>query len=145
MVTNVKAPKNGFTLIELLVSILIIGIISGIAVLGLNKVLTNGQVSACVADVRSVRAAVNSYFSDFPSGSIPEGDSLGVSTGFLTSRGYLDPLGTSTGNKYTIALTGTTMTNVKIVIRSSPAGSEEQLTWNSGTDEQARCTTIIGQ
>lgn len=54
-------PGAGFTLIELLVTIAIIGILAGIAVIGVQQFRARAVVSACKADVESVSVAAATY------------------------------------------------------------------------------------
>jgi prepilin-type N-terminal cleavage/methylation domain-containing protein len=57
---NGKAD-GGFTLIELLIVIVVLGILAGIVVFGVQTVQDDAQEAACKADVRTVQTAVEAY------------------------------------------------------------------------------------
>lgn len=52
---------DGFTLVELLVAIAIIGILAGIAVIGVQQFRARAVAAACTADVESVSVAAATY------------------------------------------------------------------------------------
>lgn len=58
--------EAGLTLIELLVVIIILGILSGIAVLGLSGAKRASEQRACSVDYESVRSALKSFQNDWP-------------------------------------------------------------------------------
>jgi len=57
-----KKSDAGFTLTELLVTIIILGVLSGIAVFSLTGVPGQAAVAACNADARSVQVALSAYY-----------------------------------------------------------------------------------
>lgn len=61
--------ETGLTLIELLVVIIILGILSGIAVLGLRGAKEASEQRACSVDYESVKSAVKSFQNDWPNDS----------------------------------------------------------------------------
>jgi prepilin-type N-terminal cleavage/methylation domain-containing protein len=77
----------GLSLIELLVVIIILGILSGIAVLGLSGARNLSQQRACEVDYASTVSALKSYKNDWPDEPI---SSLTLQT--LISEGYLEEL-----------------------------------------------------
>ncbi len=66
---KIKIHKNlgsrGFTLIELLVVIAIIGILSSVVLASLNTARVKGQDAARMADVKSLKLAIEMYYNDF--------------------------------------------------------------------------------
>ena len=63
MTTNtIKKSDAGFTLVELLVTIIILGVLSGIAVFSLTGVPGQAATAACDADARSVQVALSAYY-----------------------------------------------------------------------------------
>jgi prepilin-type N-terminal cleavage/methylation domain-containing protein len=63
--SKIKISKqDGFTLLEMLVVILIIGILGGIAVLGLKSANRTARVQSCKVEVSSVYSAALAYKSD---------------------------------------------------------------------------------
>lgn len=56
-----KTKNNGFTLIELLVVIIIIGILAGIAVVGVSGARNSAQKAACKADAEQLVKGLRAY------------------------------------------------------------------------------------
>lgn len=54
--------ENGFTILELLVVIAIIGLIASLTIVGLSTVRAKSRDSRRIADVKTVRAALDSYY-----------------------------------------------------------------------------------
>lgn len=61
---------KGFTLIELLVVIAIIGLVSTLAIVGLNNARIKSRMTKRAADLRQIRTALELYYEDF--GSYPD-------------------------------------------------------------------------
>jgi type II secretion system protein G len=59
-----KGPRRGFTLIELLIVVAIIAILALIAVPNFLEAQTRAKVSRCLADMRSLATALESYHVD---------------------------------------------------------------------------------
>ena len=62
---------RGFTLVELLIVIVILGILASVTVFAVRGITNRGQNSACAADKRNIEVAVESYFAQNSSTSIP--------------------------------------------------------------------------
>jgi prepilin-type N-terminal cleavage/methylation domain-containing protein len=60
-----KKQKSGFTLIELLVVVAIIGILSSVVLASLNSARTKGQDAARMADVKSLKTALELYYNTY--------------------------------------------------------------------------------
>ena len=58
------SKHNGFTLIELLVVVGIIGLLSGIALVSLNSARTKARDGKRMADIESIRSALEMYKAD---------------------------------------------------------------------------------
>jgi prepilin-type N-terminal cleavage/methylation domain-containing protein len=57
-----RADDDGFTLIEILIAIVLVGILSAVAVLGIGSLLGKAKSSACAAERDSLTTAVTAYF-----------------------------------------------------------------------------------
>jgi len=53
---------SGFTLVEILIAIVLIGVLSAVAVVGVNSLTSRGSESACQASLDSAKAATVVYF-----------------------------------------------------------------------------------
>jgi type II secretion system protein G len=62
---ELMGKARGFTLIELLVVVAIIGIVSAIAIPNLLNSLNRGRQKRCMADMRSIGAAIEAYAVDY--------------------------------------------------------------------------------
>lgn len=60
---NIKI--KGFTLIELLVVIAIIGVLSSIVISSLAKARESSQITANIANLKTIRDAVESYYAEY--------------------------------------------------------------------------------
>lgn len=61
LIRSKKFNNKGFTLIELLVVIIIIGILAGIAVIGISGARSSAQKAACKADANQLLKAIRTY------------------------------------------------------------------------------------
>lgn len=101
-----SGAQRGFTLVELLVTISIIGILAGIAVIGVVAYRARAVTSACKADVESVNVAASTYrlkTGAYPApltGTAPADSTARLNV--LSSTGYLRQLPPTTD--YTITL-----------------------------------------
>ena len=110
MNTHSKSDK-GFTLVEILIAIVLVGVLSAVAVVGISNMVGNGQKAGCTATADSSRAASAVYFAshaaypaDFkvmtqdavngPALVLPSGVTLGA-----------DPFTTLVGSNWTLTLT----------------------------------------
>lgn len=64
MIKNNVKREEGFTLIELLIAVLILGIVSTIAVIGIGGVFSSSKHTACQTDVRTLDNAMQAYYND---------------------------------------------------------------------------------
>jgi prepilin-type N-terminal cleavage/methylation domain-containing protein len=75
--THKKFVSRGFTLIELLVVIAIIGILSSVVLASLNTARTKGQDAARISSVKSLKTALELYYSTYgtyPQSPVGNGD-----------------------------------------------------------------------
>ena len=118
--------NNGFTLIEILIAVLILGIVSTIAIVGVTGALNNSKKTACKTDVRSLDNAMQAYYNDNP-GTNPTSDSGGAGQQNI----YNDPAVTfATGDlvslKYFAAFDPNT--NYRISLTTQLSGTTSQYT-----------------
>ena len=120
---------NGFTLIELLVVIIIIGILAGIAVIGVSGAQNAAVKKACVANATQLTKGIRAYYAangTFPTMSSTSASVTSVlapSTGdkFLeTVPAELDAVGSS-GRKYQLTI-DTAWTNGVVTVTSTLSG-----------------------
>lgn len=56
--------EQGFTLIELLIAIVVVGILTAVAIVGIAGLTNNGKTAACSATADAVKAAQAVYYSN---------------------------------------------------------------------------------
>ncbi len=69
----IKRDK-GFTLVELLIVIVILGVLATVTVFAVRGITDQGQKSACKADKKTLEVAVESYFAQNATATIPGAD-----------------------------------------------------------------------
>jgi prepilin-type N-terminal cleavage/methylation domain-containing protein len=57
-----RGHDSGFTLVEILVAIVLVGILSAVAVLGINGLTKSGGTSACTASMDAAKTATLAYY-----------------------------------------------------------------------------------
>jgi prepilin-type N-terminal cleavage/methylation domain-containing protein len=73
-----RAGDHGFTLIEILIAIVLVGILSAVAVLGIGGLLGKAKASACAAERDSLTTAVTAYLTLNNVDTIPSNVGSGV-------------------------------------------------------------------
>lgn len=68
-----ERKDKGFTLIELLIVIVILGILATVTVFAVRGISDRGSTSACQADKNTLATAVESYFAQNSTTTIPNG------------------------------------------------------------------------
>src|SRR5262245_24983473 len=59
-----KREEQGFTLIELLIAIVVVGIQTAVAIVGIAGLTNNGKTSACAASRDAAKAATAVYYAN---------------------------------------------------------------------------------
>jgi|SRR3954467_12611745 prepilin-type N-terminal cleavage/methylation domain-containing protein len=76
-----RANDNGFTLIELLIVVIVIGLLAGITIFGVDAFKNDGAKAACTADKKNVEIAAQAFYAK--TGAYP------ATTKVLADNGYL--------------------------------------------------------
>lgn len=63
--------ERGFTLIEMLIVVVVVGILTAVAIVGIGGLTDNGQVSACQASADAAKAASAVYFANSSPSTFP--------------------------------------------------------------------------
>jgi len=87
-----RTNDNGFTLIELLIVVVVIGLLAGITIFGVDAFKNDGAKAVCVSDKKNVEIAVQAFYAK--TGGYP------ATTAALATAGYLK---TDTTTAITIA------------------------------------------
>lgn len=95
---------EGFTLIELLMAIVVVGVLSAVAVVGIRGLTNNGNNATCQASIDAAKAAVAVHFAN-NNGANPTTFTQMVTPGELVlASGVANGGNTLTGNGWTITL-----------------------------------------
>lgn len=66
MSNNQQATQShrdkGFTLVEILIAIVVVGILAGVAIVGINSLTSTGNKSACTTSGDAAKAAAAAYY-----------------------------------------------------------------------------------
>lgn len=80
---------TGFTLIELLITIVILGTLATVVVTSVSGISDRGDDSVCSIDARTLATAVEAYFGEYETISIPSGGGDDGHEMTLRSAGFI--------------------------------------------------------
>jgi prepilin-type N-terminal cleavage/methylation domain-containing protein len=130
--------QNGFTLLEMLVVILIIGILAGIAIIGLKGATRTARVQSCKVEVSSVYTAALAFKNDNPDNHPDVYDPTVKSTLNPLFPNYLQPISSNARYKIQYRWKSVNISYIQILSGSIlyTMGSNEitdAATWGIGT------------
>jgi prepilin-type N-terminal cleavage/methylation domain-containing protein len=140
---------GGFTLVEMLSVVLILGLLSGIAVVAVSGAQRSSTVKACETDWRSVDSAIKAYGTDHLIAQSGQPDYSGLATNpmqALASAHYLFSTEPSAPNRYaqSVSVTGGG-SGYSILISATDGNRATTLTeLSTSTDAATACSTAIG-
>ena len=107
--------KKGFTLVELLATIAIMGIMSGIAIMGVGRIIKKSRINYYKAEKNMIEIAAKNYFADHRS-LLPKktNQSKKIDVETLWTTKYLEKKPMSHNNKTTCLSSETTKSKITI-------------------------------
>ena len=81
-IVETQKSDKGFTLVELLIVIVILGILATVTVFAVRGITDQGKTSACKSDQKTLQTALETYYAQNGSASVPNEAAL-VTAGFL--------------------------------------------------------------
>ena len=119
--TGHKSDREvGFTLIELLIVIVVMGILAAVVIFALGGISSKSQVSACNTDAKTVQLAVTAFQNQNPT------YTTAINSTVLTGTNYGGPYlqgWPSTGNGYTISLSGSSAATTVVQVQIGTAAA----------------------
>ena len=82
-IREARANESGFTLIELLIVVVILGVLAGVVVFGVQAFNNQGVTAACKSDAKNVEIANQAYYAQ--TGSYTTDPAVLVTGGYLKS------------------------------------------------------------
>lgn len=70
-INQIEKRDNGFTLVELLIVIVILGILATVTVFAVRGITDRGKANACKADQKTLQVALEAFYSQNGSTTIP--------------------------------------------------------------------------
>jgi type IV pilus assembly protein PilA len=98
LLTDTKSNENGLTLIELLAVIAILGIISGIAIVGVSQIIQKSKDQALVANAIHLIDSANFYISAHHPHDIAVNQEISYQK--LYNEGYIEKIRDPDANEY---------------------------------------------
>jgi prepilin-type N-terminal cleavage/methylation domain-containing protein len=103
-----RKQQNGFTLIELLIAIVVVGILTAVAIVGIGGLVNNGTTAACQASLDASKAATAVHFANFGTYPSTFSDMTGKTPPELEVPSGVTPAATTLkkGTSWTLTMSG---------------------------------------
>jgi general secretion pathway protein G len=112
--------ESGFTLIELLIVVVVMGVLAAVVIFALSGISSKSAVADCNTDAKTVQLAITTFQNQNPT------YTSAITSGVLTGTNYGGPYlqsWPSTGNGYTVSLSGATAATTVVQVQIGTAAA----------------------